>query len=160
MIEKIKLIVSEVDGIITCGRTFYDELTNTPLKEYSFVDFEVINLLKKEFDFVFLSASNEVNYNLMRKKNIPFYWAPKDKKQTLLKILERYEVTPEEVLYLGCTYSDIPCMNYIPVSLATDRSPASVQASAIMVLGVTHCSVLAELYELIKEEIARRQRCS
>ncbi len=159
MFEKIKLIVSEVDGIITNGKIIYDELCNTPIKEYNILDFEAINKLKSVFTFVFISSHNEVTYNLMRKKNIPFYWAPKNKKQALQKILEKYSVTADEVLYIGCNYSDIKCMNSIPTSVCTRNSPATVQDIASLVLDVTAYSVMAELYELLKVEIIRRQQC-
>ena len=154
MFEKIKLIVSEIDGIITDGKIWYDELGNVPIKEYNLLDFEAINKLKEEFIFVFMSSNNEINYNLMRRKNIPFYWA-KDKKQTLLKILERYGVTADEVLYIGCTYSDIPCMNYIPTSYCVHVSP-----QAVINLAKDALIDLSELYELLKPEISRRKQCS
>lgn len=154
MFENIKLIISEIDGIITNGKVWYDELGNVPIKEYDLASFEVINKLKEEFIFVFMSAHNEINYNLMRRKNIPFYWT-KNKKQTLLKILERYGVTADEVLYLGYSYSDMPCMSYIPISYCMHGSP-----QAVMSLANDTFIDLSELYELLKPEIARRKQCS
>jgi len=128
MCSKVKVIVSEVDGVMTEGSSPLDNMNNTLFKTFYMRDFEAINLLKKTFDFVFLSSDNNVSYNIMRSKNIPFFWAKKNKKDVLIEeIFHRYGVGPEEVLYVGCSYSDIECINMIPVSLCPNDAVTSVQ---------------------------------
>jgi 3-deoxy-D-manno-octulosonate 8-phosphate phosphatase (KDO 8-P phosphatase) len=138
MCSKIKIIVSEVDGIITEGLNPIDNLNQTNFKFYYFRDFEAINLLKKDYKFVFLSSDNNVSYNIMRERNIPFFWARKSKKETLVDIMRRYDVGPEGVLYIGCTYSDIECINMIPLSVCPNDSAPLVKR----VIGSRH-----ELYD-------------
>ena len=116
----IKLVVSEVDGIITDGTQPVDELGITVFKSFYTGDFEAINEIKKTCPFVFLSSDNYISYNLMRKKNIPFYFARKDKRSKLLEIMRRYNVTADETLYIGSKLSDIPCMNMVPTSVCTN----------------------------------------
>lgn len=115
----IKLVVSEIDGIITVGNQPVDELGNTPFKHIYTADFEAVNKIKSKCPFVFLSSDNSISYNLCRSKNIPFYWAPKDKRKTLLEIMRRYNVTAEDTIYIGSKLSDIPCMQMIPNSFCT-----------------------------------------
>ncbi len=117
--NKIKLVVSEIDGIITSGQQPIDELGNTPFKNFYTGDFEAINKIKAICPFVFLSSDNKVSYNLCRNKNIPFYWARKDKRSVLLEVMRRYNVTADDTMYIGSKLSDIPCMNMVPNSLCT-----------------------------------------
>lgn len=116
----IKLIVSEIDGVITSGISQIDNVGITLFKDFYLGDFEAINKLKSSFQFVFLSADNNVNYNLCARKHIPFYWAPKDKRATLLEILRHYNYSAEETLYIGSFISDISCMRMIPLSFCTN----------------------------------------
>ncbi len=111
--KDIKIIVSAVDGVITDGFSPTDELVNTPFKNYCMRDLEAINEIKKIYKFIFISQDNSVNYNFFRRKNIPFYYAPggdKNKKKMFVDIMKKYNVKPDNVMYIGCSYSDIECM--------------------------------------------------
>lgn len=161
-LEDIKLIVSEVDGIITEGLVSYDELQNVPFKTFYMKDFEAINEIRKTIPFVFLSSDNSITYNLMRNKNIPFFWAPKDKKDKLLEIMKRYKVySAEEVLFIGSTYSDLECVKMIPLSLCPTDAVTEVKLIASTVLAsISGMGVLTEVHDLLKGEIHRRKQCS
>jgi len=115
--QGIKLIVSVVNGILTDGTNFIDELGNVPFKKLYLEDFEAINELKRcGLKVVFLSSDNNISYHLFRRKNIPFYWAQKDKYKILLEIVRRYNVTLDEVLYVASSISDIKCATTVPIS--------------------------------------------
>lgn len=156
--NKIKIIVSEVDGIITDGLLRVDELGNVPFKNYCMKDFEIINELKKTFTFVFLSSDNSVSYHLCRRKNIPFFFVPGNKKEGLIKVMRRYSVTPEEVLYIGCSQSDLNCVKLIPFSLCPSNAVNDIRTVSYHVL--ESCGgegVLCEIYSLLKDEIKLRK---
>jgi len=155
--KDLKIVVSAVDGIITDGMAPIDELQNIPFKNYCMKDFEAINEIKKSFKFVFISSDNNVNYNLFRSKNIPFYWAPgtggnyKTKIKVLSEIMQKYGLKPQNVLYVGCSYSDVECMHLAEVAFCTKDSPATVNHAAdYMVPTMAGQGVLAELYEILK----------
>lgn len=115
--DNIKLIVSEVNGVLTDGTNPIDELGNIPFKNFYIEDFEATNALKKKgIMVVFMSMDNCISYHLFRRKNLPFYWAQRDKYKTLLDILRRYNVTADEVLYVASTLSDIKCATTVPNS--------------------------------------------
>lgn len=157
--EKIKVIVSEVDGVITDHISCIDELGNVPFKCYYMKDFEFINELKKTFTFVFLSSDNAVSYHLCRRKNIPFYYAPKDKKGTLIKIMRKYNITPEEVIYIGSSFSDLECIQMIPFSLCPVDAVNDAKTICYHVLdNYGGGGVLEDVYSLLKPEILRRKR--
>lgn len=157
--EKVKVIVSEVDGIVTNHALYFDELGNVPFKGYYMKDFEVINELKKTFTFVFLSSDNRISYHLCRRKNIPFFYAPKDKKTALIKIMKKYGVTPEEVIYIGSSFSDLKCIQLVPFSLCSADAVNDVKTMCYHVLeNYGGDGVLEDLYNLLKPEILRRKR--
>lgn len=159
-LTKLKVIVSEVDGIVTNGLVTYDELGNVPFKTFNTQDLEIINELKKTFKFVFLAKDQSINYNLFRRKNIPFYWAEKDKLEVLTKILQRYEVTLDEVLYIGIGYSDRACINRVPFSACPNNAVVEIKNNVAVCLNTfSGEGVLCDVYGLLKTEIDRRHLC-
>jgi len=120
--EGIKLIVSEIDGVITDGKCAEDEIGNVLYKVYNTKDFGAMNEIKKNFKFVFLSDDNRVNYNMCRRRNITFYWGrnEKEKYDRLVEILHRYSCTPDQTIYIGAKMSDKRCLRMIPKSLCPD----------------------------------------
>jgi len=113
-----KIIISEVDGVITDGKRAEDELGHVLYKVYQSKDFSAINELKKNFKFVFLSDDNHINYNMCKRKNIAFYWGRnEDEKYSHLgDILRRYSCTPDEAIYIGSKISDRKCCRTVPIS--------------------------------------------
>ena len=118
----IKLIVSEIDGVITDGLFAEDELGNTLYKRYNVKDFAAINELKKYCKVVFLCDDNKINYHMCHRRNIPFYWGKgeKGKVRELGEVMRRYFVTPDEVIYIGSKITDKSCMKMIPHSFCPD----------------------------------------
>ncbi len=123
--NNIKIIVSEIDGIITDGRNALDYLNNTIFKNYCVVDFDAINELKTYFTFVFLSSDPAISYNVMRSRNIPTYFSKANESKIDIltkKILPKYKVKPTNLLYLGSTLSDVPCMKLAQISMVSEDS--------------------------------------
>lgn len=157
-LKKIKIIVSESDGVLTDGQSFVDTVGATVFKSINHDAFELINILKKHFKFVFMSNDPSVTASLCRSKNIPFFWAQGDKHSTLLTILRRYNFSMEEVLYVGSSISDLGVMKYVPSSICTFNSPDSLYEEATDSLDVMDITPLHSLYTLLSEEINRRER--
>lgn len=156
--KKLKIIVSEVDGIITEDLLHIDELGNVLFKGFCGKDFEIINELKKTFIFVFLSEDSSISYHLCRRKNIPFYHAPRDKKKTLIKIMHRYSITPEEILYIGWSTSDLECIQMVPFSVCPVDAINDVKIRSYYVLNsFSGTGILCEVYDLLKSEIDTRR---
>ena len=149
----IKLIVSEIDGVITSGECPEDEMGHVLYKRYQSKDFAAINEIKKNYKFVFLSDDNNVNYNMCRRRNIPFYWGKNEheKYEKLVEILRRYQCTPDEVIYIASKVSDQKCIQLIPKSFCTDDSGEYLKekcwASFISAGG---SGILCELLYLLK----------
>lgn len=156
-LQDIKIIISEVEGILTQGWVPVDELGNTPFKLFYYKDFEAINLLKSYFKVVFISLDNKINYNLFRSKQIPFYYSKKNKKQALIQALKRYSLTPDEAIYIGSSYADIECMRQIPFSACPEDAVSdiiNISATVLPVYGGD--GVFCKLYDFLRQEIRRR----
>ena len=128
----IKLIVAEIDGVLTNGTYAEDEIGNVLYKTFNQKDFSAINELKKYYKIVFLCDDNKINYNMCQRKNIPFYWGKGEKgKYTLLSdILRRYGVTPDETIYIGSKISDRKCLRLIPYSMYPDDAGDFIESIA------------------------------
>lgn len=148
-IKNIKLIVSEVDGVITDGRVAIDEMSNVVFKNYYLRDFEAINSLKRKYTFCFLSSQNEVNYNLFRKKNIPFFWSKNSKITTLRYILNRYNYSATDLLYIGSSYSDKECLKLAEASVCPADSPSILYTVAHKLQTSSGNGVITELCSLL-----------
>ena len=125
----IKLVVSEIDGIITEGLAGLGEMNITMFKQYYLKDFEAINLIKKDYTFVIISSDAAINQSLCRQKNIPYFYS-NDKSASFRQILHRYSITPDNVLYVGASYSDKECMQMCGFSICPEDSPAELQEIA------------------------------
>lgn len=161
LIQKTKIVVSEVDGIVTNGELIYDALASVPLKTFCMKDFEAINEIKKGVRFVFLSSSAFVSEYLSKKKNIPFYHSPRSKLDGMKRILKYYSVIPDEVMFIGSMYSDIECIKFIPLSICPDDAVTEVKECALIhTYSFGGYGVLSEIYDgYIKNEINRRLVC-
>jgi len=158
VLQKVEVIISEVDGVLTTGVFPVDELGNVPFKFFYHKDFEAINILKKYFKVVFISADNKISYNMFRSKQIPFYFEPKNKKLALLQALKRYSLTPDQAIYIGSTYSDIECARQIPLSICSADAVPEIKSLAVKIFPIyAGDGIMCSLYDFLKPEIQRRQ---
>ena len=109
---------------------------------------------------MFLSSDASVSYNIMRARNIPAYFVTnRDDKVTLLtkKILPHYNTRPGNLLYIGSTFSDIPCMHSAQISMAP-KSILGVASEAIHQIPTEpgH-GVISYVAAALRSEIARRK---
>ena len=151
-LSNIKLVISEIDGIITEGLTGYGEMNIPLFKQFCMKDFEAINLIKKSLGFVFMSSDANINASMCKKRNIPFYFAERNKAEVFPIITQRFGLTPENVLYVGSSYSDVECMELAEVSVCPEDAVSEVFDIATVVLSVySGAGVLCHLYEMINK---------
>lgn len=156
--KKIKLIAFDLDGIVNEGLIGYGEMGTILFKQYNMKDFEAINELKKAFIVVVVSVDSSINYSVCKTRNIPFFVNPKSKKGALTKATIKYGVTPDEVVYVGNSFSDIESCRMIPFSLCPSDAIAEVKSCCHTLESFAGYGVLAEVYELLKPEIISRKK--
>jgi len=154
--KNAKLIVSEIDGVITDGTYAEDEIGNIIYKVYNSKDFDAINELKRYFKFVFLSSDNRINYNMCKRRNISFYWAKneREKFERLGEIMRRYGVTPDETVYVGSKISDRKCLQTIPDSLCPEDAGDYIKDICFAYfIKESGKGILVELLDLLQDRI-------
>lgn len=155
-LDKIKLIVSEIDGVITTGERPEDEMGHVFYKVYQTKDFSAINELKKNFKFVFLSDDNHINYNMCKRRNIPFYWGKNESEKytKLVEILRRYSCTPDETIYIGSKITDRKCCQLIPKSFCPDDAGHYLKKICWAEFTINGgFGIMAELLFLLKDSV-------
>lgn len=158
-LPNIKIIVSEVDGVLTDGVMPMDEIGNILFKHFCHKDFEAINELKRNFKVAFISNDNHISYNMFRRRNIPFFYDQKSKKEALLALLARYSLTPDQTIYIGSSYSDLECMRLIPLSFCPEDAIPAAKNLSISVLPVYGgMGVFCHMHYFLEEEIIRRKK--
>lgn len=149
--KDIKIIISEVDGVITEGLSGIGEMNITMFKQFHMSDFEAINLIKKDRTFVFLSADASINSSLCKTKNIPFFHAAKSKRDVYGNVLRRYSFTPDNVLYIGSTYSDLESMRISAFSICPEDAPSAIKNSADLVIPLmSGTGVISYVYDFLE----------
>jgi YrbI family 3-deoxy-D-manno-octulosonate 8-phosphate phosphatase len=150
--DNIKLVVSEVDGIITEHLIAFGEINTVMFKQFYMKDFEAINLIKKDWGFAFLSSDANINLSLCKKRNIPFFFAEKSKREVYNQILQRYSLIPDNVLYIGSSYSDINCIQMSGMSMCPEDAVPQVKAMVDHVIPVySGTGILCYVYELLND---------
>jgi 3-deoxy-D-manno-octulosonate 8-phosphate phosphatase (KDO 8-P phosphatase) len=125
--DNVKIVISEFDGIITRGDAAFGEINSVLFKAVCLKDFEAINLIKKGWGFVFLSSDPIISSSLCKKRNIPFFYAERDKAHVYSNILQRHGLVPDQVLYIGNSYSDIECIRLSGFSVCPEDAPGKVK---------------------------------
>ena len=135
-LDKIKLVISEIDGVITEGLVGFGEMNIPMFKQFYVKDFEAINLIKKNWKFAFMSSDAAINMSLCRNRNISFFHAGNQKLHTYNKMLNHFGVTPDEVLYVGSGYTDIECMHPSAVTMCPEDAVPQVKNTVDHVIPV------------------------
>jgi 3-deoxy-D-manno-octulosonate 8-phosphate phosphatase (KDO 8-P phosphatase) len=99
----IKLVILDVDGVLTDGRKYYDESGMPKAKTYCDKDFTAIKRLRGAgLSVCFLSGDDFVNKSMAKNRNIDFYSARGKDKATFVKEFEsKYETTAADMAYVG-----------------------------------------------------------
>jgi len=98
--------------------------------------------------------------SLCRKRNIPFFHAEKDKKEVFVNnVLRKYNLSPENVLYVGNSYSDIECLRMSAISMCPEDAvpPVKMMADCVIpMLGGT--GILCYVYDVLYGDLLLRMR--
>lgn len=153
--KNVKLIISEIDGVLTDGKYTEDEIGNVLFKSFNYIDFDSINTLKqKGYKFVFLSEDNRINYNMCQRRNLPFYWGRNEdsKYKCLVDIFRRYNTGPDNTLFVPSRPSDRKCIHTVPISICPDDANLIKYMCYMNFTKAGGQGVLSDLVGLLEEE--------
>ena len=127
-ISKNKVAIIDCDGIISTGKSFYDE-NGKVFKAYGCYDKEMLKLLSKNcnWDFIFVSDdSNGFPITTARLRDIgfPLLKASPVERETLV---EKYNNTGAITVFIGDSLSDIPALVEAQYNGTTCDAPDKVK---------------------------------
>lgn len=156
--SKVKVIILDIDGVFTNGKKIYNLTGGVVGKEFLDQDFTALNVLKKYFKIVFISGDDRVNKAVFSKYN--FYHSRKrDKKYYIRTIFKRYNIGPDECLFVGDDLPDLKCMQMIPLSFCPSNAVSSIKNIAYDVIPVSGGDgVIVYLLDMLSEEIMLRRK--
>jgi len=115
--RKIKLIISDVDGVLTDGGMYYSK-TGEVMKKFNSKDGMGVELLRKKIKVVLMTKERS-QIVLKRAKKIKVdqvYAGIKNKELLLPKICVKYKISKNEIAYIGDDVNDFNIMKQIGLS--------------------------------------------
>lgn len=148
----IKLIISDVDGVLTDGGIYYSEKGET-LKKFNTRDGMAIELLRKNNIKTLLMTKE--NSKIVKKRATKIKVAScligiKKKEQELKKISRKFHIKPENIAYVGDDINDIEIMKLVGFSISPADGLTEVKKNADYICKSKGGEgVLREIMELI-----------
>jgi 3-deoxy-D-manno-octulosonate 8-phosphate phosphatase (KDO 8-P phosphatase) len=112
-LKKIKLLLLDVDGILTSGKKIYSDNGNVIGKEYCDLDFTAIKIFKSlSIKVIFISGDQTCNKSMAKNRNVDFYYTRKgsinrDKLFFLKGIEKKYKINRKNIAFLGDDIFDL-----------------------------------------------------
>jgi YrbI family 3-deoxy-D-manno-octulosonate 8-phosphate phosphatase len=147
----IKLVILDIDGILTDGRKYYG-LDGMPFaKTYCDKDFTAIKRLRAAgIKVCFLSGDDKVNEKMAKNRNIDFYYARgKDKAEFVNDFTQTYNTAPKHMLYVGDDLFDINIMKTVGHAYCPEDSPQSVKNVCNILPGKGGENLICKLVDIL-----------
>ena len=157
MREQIKLLIVDVDGIMTDGIKYYNRDGEVKLKTFCDKDWTAIKRFRAiGVNVVFLTGDG---YNVMILENRNLHVITNrgkgfhsDKANYLEDILEEYECSAEDTAFIGDDLFDIGIMRKVGYPYCVKNSPQIVKDNAQTLKYKGGENVLMHLFELLEDQ--------
>ncbi|MDT8441267.1 MAG: HAD-IIIA family hydrolase [Desulfuromonadales bacterium] len=119
-LHRIRLLLLDVDGVMTDGRIIYDNQGNE-LKAFNVKDGHGLKLLQRAGIRVGIITGRQSQVVARRAEELGIdllYQGAKDKRLPFAEILERLDLQPEEVAYVGDDLIDLPILRRVGFAAA------------------------------------------
>jgi 3-deoxy-D-manno-octulosonate 8-phosphate phosphatase (KDO 8-P phosphatase) len=131
-IKKIRLVILDVDGVLTDGRIIYNNLGY----DYKFYDvrdgFGVTLLHRSGIDLAIISAkaSRTIKRRARDMHIKKLYLNASDKLAAFEKVLKDFTVQPEEICYIGDDLVDLPIIKRVGFAVAVKEAVEDIKKSS------------------------------
>jgi 3-deoxy-D-manno-octulosonate 8-phosphate phosphatase (KDO 8-P phosphatase) len=118
--KTIKVLITDIDGVMTDGGIIYDDL-GTEYKKYNVKDGLIVQHLRKAKILVgaITGRASQVVENRCEELKFDFhYHGIKDKGKKLAEILQTIEVSLEEVAFIGDDLIDLPILANVGLAVS------------------------------------------
>lgn len=134
-LKKIKLIISDVDGVLTDG-TIMKGGGNMELKRFCVQDGTAVAMVKAAgFDLAFISGrySKATEVRMKELKISDVYNGTLNKLVPYRELKKKYQLKDDEIAYIGDDLIDIPVMEKVGIPAAVQNAYPDVKEKAVFV---------------------------
>jgi len=150
--EKIKILISDVDGVLTDGGMYYSE-KGEEFKKFNTKDGMAVELLQKNKIPVIFMTKEKSKIVLQRAKKIKIeklYIGITDKGGKLREICKKFKVNLEEIAYIGDDINDLEIMKKVGFSASPNNAMSEIKKKSDYICKLNGGEgVLREFAELI-----------
>ena len=130
--KKIKLLILDVDGVLTDGRLFFDTEGNE-YKSFHARDGHGIKLLRQTGVDVAVISGRKSSIVSLRMQTLGIdlvYQGHENKRSAFTEIIEKTGVTPEQTAHVGDDLLDLPIMVRVGLAIAVNDANFAVKEYA------------------------------
>ena len=130
--KKIKLLILDVDGVLTDGKLFFDNEGNE-YKSFHARDGHGIKLLRQTGVEVAVISGRKSNSVALRMKNLGIehvYQGHENKRAAFDEIIEKIGIKPDQAAHVGDDLLDLPIMIRVGFSIAVADANFAVKQRA------------------------------
>ncbi len=127
--ENIKLFASDFDGIFTDGKlTVYSDGTTSKKIDYKDI-MAIANLLKANIHVAVISGETSKAIEVLKQKfpSIDIFQNIRNKLEVLQALVDKYNLTKENVVYTGDDINDIKCLEYASLAFTVENAHKNVK---------------------------------
>ena len=151
----IKLIILDVDGVLTDGTKYYDRDGKVVLKLFCDKDWTAIKRFRAIGIPVVFITGDPYNEIILKNRNLPVVvnrgeGFHKDKVNYLTEVLDDYNCLAEEVLYLGDDLFDVNIMKSVGHPYCLLDSPIIVKQNANTLYCKAGENVVMQLFDKLE----------
>lgn len=130
--KKLKLLILDVDGVLTDGRLFFDD-NGKEYKTFHARDGHGIKLLRQTGVEVAIISGRKSNSVALRMKSLGVelvYQGHENKIAAFNEIIESLSITPDQAAHVGDDLLDLPVMTRVGLSIAVNDANDAVKEYA------------------------------
>lgn len=131
-IKRVRMVILDVDGVLTGGQIFFGN-EGELMKQFNVQDGMGISLLRQAGIRIAVITGRTSDIVRLRAAELHIddvYQGSMSKKAALAKLLAKYELTGENVCYIGDDLIDIPVMNRVGFACAVANAVSDVRKIA------------------------------
>lgn len=136
MLKNIKLFITDCDGCLTDGGMYYDELGNE-LKKFNSKDGMGFEILRKNNILTGIITGENTNIVKRRAEKLKIdelHQGIKNKKEVLEQLVKKYNISYDEVAYVGDDINDIEVIEKCGLSFAPSDAIKDVKEKVKIIL--------------------------
>lgn len=156
---KIKLVITDIDGVWTDGGMFYDQFDNE-WKKFNVSDGWGVRFLRDVGIPLAIMTGEDTNIVQRRADKLKIeylYLGAKHKLQLATKLCEKLSISLEEVAFIGDDLNDLKLLRAVGLSACPQQSPDYIKSEVSVVMTKRGGEgVFREFVEfIIKEELPK-----